>query len=267
MKIARLLSGALLAACVQAAFAQTPQCQPSPYYPECSGTHRFYTSRQITAAHWDDEHHAIVIDATRDQPNNLGAILTFQFFASRCNGKQYQGESWSFHGWNGYASDWAEAKAHQMNDGVFMSTRGVYYIGEAGGGAAGYQLDMGEPELTLNPIAGEHVHTDYRRNAACGQPFEDFREFSTDYWTVGHDDVWTSPAGIQYHDVWQTTLVENFFQDATRKHLVQQKYYQYRFARGTGQVYGACWYLNRDEPSTPQTYTDCGVEYQLEPGV
>lgn len=257
MKKLCILPALLLAAC--GGGSDTPSASPVsissptpmpahtglPYYEMTEGTHQTFTIQNISAAHWDDAKHLLVVDAMHPGTVSGGKYLVEQYSTNTCAsfpGQVFYVNSYSFNN-TGLPYSGAPNLGASLQDGFFYDQAGSRFLGEA---INGLVSPTGEPIIAADPIAGQHIHqvqTWYgpvnNTSGGCGgaQVYE--TGFQTDYYTVQHLDTWGG-----FTDVWITSLIETPVSGTPT-------YYEFVYARHTADQFGGLvtswdWNVNND---------------------
>jgi hypothetical protein len=207
-------------------------CLHDPYFNVCGGMARKYQTRQILNAGWDGHQ---LVNETLGPVTGTVEENTAVVYCSSFPGKEYFAEE-EASGAN------PTSLAYSLDHSVWTTKDGRQYIGEAYGraGKLVQVLSTGEPMLTLNPVAGEVIETEYNRATSCGGPMTPLVSqgirFSTYYQTVEHLGSYTDAAGQVWTDVWHTSLIE-----WTNAPPEDWRFYDYFFARGPGLVEYECY--------------------------
>lgn len=208
------------------------------------GTHLTFPVVAITAAHWDINTNELVVDSTGANTTIGHKYLVEQYSTNTCAdypGKTFYVNTYTFND-TGFPVATIDLNSSLQNT-TFLSDNGISFLGETINVYG--KSTVGEPLLSVNPVAGEHIHTDSIWTKGCGNNTTVEVGFQTDYWTVRHVDSWNG-----FSDVWITSLIE-------RPNTPNPTYYGFAFARNIGQVGAWCW------ESQPNYYS-CGNVYIAE---
>lgn len=223
-----------------------------PYLEMTAGTYHTFDIYNITAAHWDDSTKELVVDAADKGTVQGHPYLVEQYSINTCAdypNKTFFVNTYTFND-SGLPVDKIDFNSSLQN-AVFNDQNGTAYLGEAINGYG--RADEGEPILSTNPVAGEHIHQSSNWFAGCGSSTVIQTGFQTDYYTIKHVDSWNG-----FNDVWLVSLIE---QAQTSAPI----YYEYAYARNTptqqgGQVATWCWSANANHYS-------CGNMYVARPSL
>lgn len=218
-----------------------------PYYPMTAGTYQTFTIGAINAAHWAANTKELIIDAVVSGTVQGHKYLVEQYSQTTCpasfGDKPFYVNAYSFNdtGLSQATPDLSNA----LEDGFFTSSTGVAFLGEALNPSV--HGDIGEPIISSNPVAGEHIHTHEVLMGLCGNNVPTGQTLDTDYYTVRHVDDWNG-----FKDAWITTLIERPDTDPT--------YYEFIYAASTPSQFGGlvgewCWNAKQDHYSCGNLYT------------
>lgn len=215
-----------------------------PYYEMENGTYQTFTIQLTSAAHWDNNTHEVIIDASAPGLVLGHKFLVEQYSMETCPGsfgnQQLYVNTYSFND-TGLPLSVLDPTTNLI-DGFFTSTDGIPFFGEVmnplGHG------DIGEPIIATNLVAGQHIHTVETLMGPCGDNTVLSTGYQTDYYTVKHLDSWNG-----WTDVWFTSLIETPVTGA-------KVYYEFVYARHTATQFGglvASWGWN----GAPNGYSCC----------